>query len=147
APAPAEAAGDQAVDLAGRKILLVDDDARNVFAIVGMLEEHGLSVVHAPNGRKGIEVLLADGQIELVLMDIMMPEMDGNATTAAIRKMPQFESLPIIAVTAKAMEGDREKSLASGATDYVTKPVDADRLLGCIRHWLDPRTRYVSGAR
>ncbi|HZC39468.1 MAG TPA: HAMP domain-containing protein, partial [Streptosporangiaceae bacterium] len=141
------AADDQVVGLAGRKILLVDDDARNVFAIAGMLEEHGLSVVHAPNGRKGIEVLLADGQIELVLMDIMMPEMDGNATTAAIRNMPQFETLPIIAVTAKAMEGDREKSLASGASDYVTKPVDADRLLGCIRHWLDPRARYVSGAR
>ncbi|MDR0345013.1 MAG: response regulator, partial [Nocardiopsaceae bacterium] len=141
------AADDQAVVLTGRKILLVDDDARNVFAIAGMLEEHGLSVVHAPNGRKGIEVLLADGQIELVLMDVMMPEMDGNATTAAIRNMPQFESLPIIAVTAKAMEGDREKSLASGATDYVTKPVDADQLLGCVRHWLDPRTRYVSGAR
>ncbi|SFH81137.1 Signal transduction histidine kinase [Amycolatopsis regifaucium] len=122
--------------LQGRKVLLVDDDARNVFAISGMLELHGLSVVHAPNGRKGIEELLADDDIELILMDVMMPEMDGHATTAAIREMPKFADLPIITVTAKAMEGDREKCLAAGASDYVTKPVDAAELLACMERWL-----------
>jgi HAMP domain-containing protein/signal transduction histidine kinase/DNA-binding response OmpR family regulator len=122
--------------LEGRKVLLVDDDARNVFAISGMLELHGLSVVHAPNGRKGIEKLLADDGIDLILMDVMMPEMDGYATTAAIRAMPKFAGLPIITVTAKAMEGDREKSLAAGASDYVTKPVDAEELLACMERWL-----------
>ncbi|ANN18102.1 hybrid sensor histidine kinase/response regulator [Amycolatopsis orientalis] len=122
--------------LRGRKVLLVDDDARNVFAISGMLELHGLSVVHAPNGRKGIEELLADDDIDLILMDVMMPEMDGHATTAAIREMPKFAGLPIITVTAKAMEGDREKSLAAGASDYVTKPVDAAELLACMERWL-----------
>jgi signal transduction histidine kinase/CheY-like chemotaxis protein/HAMP domain-containing protein len=137
-PLPAAASSDRGLDLAGRRILLVDDDARNVFAIAGMLEEHGLSVVHAPNGRKGIEAMRAGQQIDLVIMDVMMPEMDGNATTAAIRKMPQFEDLPIIAVTAKAMKGDREKSIASGASDYVTKPVNANHLLACIQHWLGP---------
>ncbi|MFC3454565.1 HAMP domain-containing protein [Amycolatopsis speibonae] len=122
--------------LQGRKVLLVDDDARNVFAISGMLELHGLSVVHAPNGRKGIEELLADEGIDLILMDVMMPEMDGHATTAAIREMPRFAGLPIITVTAKAMEGDREKSLAAGASDYVTKPVNAEELLACMERWL-----------
>ncbi|WP_410659092.1 HAMP domain-containing protein [Amycolatopsis sp. lyj-112] len=122
--------------LEGRKVLLVDDDARNVFAIAGMLELYGLSVVHAPNGRKGIEELLADDDIDLILMDVMMPEMDGYATTAAIREMPKFAGLPIITVTAKAMEGDREKSLAAGASDYVTKPVNAAELLACMERWL-----------
>jgi CheY-like chemotaxis protein len=134
-PWPSAADGDGQV-LDGRKILLVDDDARNAFAIASMLEEHGVSVVRAPNGSQGIEALLADKQIDLVLMDVMMPEMDGNATTAAIRKMPQFEDLPIIALTAKAMRGDREKSIVSGASDYVTKPVDPEHLLEQIRHWL-----------
>jgi CheY-like chemotaxis protein len=129
-------AGSPGQVLDGRKILLIDDDPRNVFAIARMLEQHGLSVAHAPNGSTGIETLLADNQIDLVLMDVMMPEMDGNATTAAIRKMPQFEDLPIIALTAKAMRGDREKSIASGASDYVTKPVDPEHLLERIRHWL-----------
>ncbi|OOC01772.1 HAMP domain-containing protein [Amycolatopsis azurea] len=122
--------------LQGRKVLLVDDDARNVFAISGMLELYGLSVVHAPNGRKGIEQLLSDDGIDLILMDVMMPEMDGHATTAAIREMPKFAGLPIITVTAKAMEGDREKSLAAGASDYVTKPVNAEELLACMERWL-----------
>jgi HAMP domain-containing protein/signal transduction histidine kinase/CheY-like chemotaxis protein len=122
--------------LTGRAVLVIDDDVRNVFAITGMLELNGLSVLHAPNGRKGIELLLSNDAVDLVLMDVMMPEMDGYATTSAIREMPQFADLPIIAVTAKAMQGDREKSLDSGATDYVTKPVDADELLSCMRRWL-----------
>jgi signal transduction histidine kinase/DNA-binding response OmpR family regulator len=139
------AAGDPRHVLDGRKVLLVDDDARNVFAIASMLEEHGLSVVHAQSGSKGIDVLLADKQIDLVLMDVMMPEMDGNATTAAIRQMPQFEDLPIVALTAKAMTGDREKSIASGASDYVTKPVDPEHLLERIRHWLGYAATPVEG--
>ncbi|MFC4149832.1 HAMP domain-containing protein [Micromonospora mangrovi] len=122
--------------LAGRKVLVVDDDARNVFALTNILELHGLDVVYAENGRKGVETLMRHDDIDLVLMDVMMPEMDGYAATAAIRAMPRYADLPIIAVTAKAMHGDREKSISSGASDYVTKPVDADDLLHCIHRWL-----------
>ncbi|WP_433342050.1 HAMP domain-containing protein [Micromonospora sp. CA-111912] len=123
--------------LAGRKVLVVDDDARNVFALTNILELHGLDVVYAENGRKGIETLMRHDDIDLVLMDVMMPEMDGYTATAAIRAMPRYADLPIIAVTAKAMHGDREKSITSGASDYVTKPVDAEDLLHCIHRWLD----------
>ena len=125
--------------LGGRKVLVVDDDLRNVFAITSVLELYGLSVVHAPSGQQGIDALRADQDIDLVLMDVMMPEMDGYTTTAAIREMPEFTDLPVIAVTARAMQGDRDKSLAAGATDYVTKPVDTEELLGCIRRWLPAR--------
>ncbi|MFF4210389.1 HAMP domain-containing protein, partial [Streptomyces sp. NPDC001796] len=120
----------------GRKVLVVDDDARNLFALSGILELHGFQVLHADNGRKGIEMLLAHPDIALVLMDVMMPEMDGYAATAEIRTMPQYADLPIIAVTAKAMPGDQEKSLASGANDYVTKPVDTNDLIARVRRWL-----------
>ncbi|MFD4252841.1 HAMP domain-containing protein [Amycolatopsis thermoflava] len=129
---------DRPVDepLRGHKVLIVEDDPRNVFALRGALESYGLDVRHAVNGRKGIDVLLAEDGIELVLMDVMMPEMDGYAATAAIREIPRFADMPIIAVTAKAMQGDREKALASGASDYLTKPVDAEELLQCLRRWL-----------
>ncbi|MGA5039668.1 HAMP domain-containing protein [Streptomyces capoamus] len=120
----------------GRTVLVVDDDARNLFALSGILELHGFRVLHAENGRKGIETLLNHPDVELVLMDVMMPEMDGYTATAEIRKMPQYADLPVIAVTAKAMQGDREKSLASGASDYVTKPVDTHDLIACVRRWL-----------
>ncbi|MFJ4525442.1 HAMP domain-containing protein [Streptomyces sp. NPDC088810] len=120
----------------GRTVLVVDDDARNLFALSGILELHGFRVLHAENGRKGIETLLDNPDVELVLMDVMMPEMDGYTATAEIRKMPQYADLPVIAVTAKAMQGDREKSLASGASDYVTKPVDTHDLIACVRRWL-----------
>ncbi|MGC4806854.1 HAMP domain-containing protein [Micromonospora sp. DT233] len=134
---PAEAGFDGATGgLAGRKVLVVDDDARNVFALTNILELHGLDVVYAENGRKGIETLMRHDDIDLVLMDVMMPEMDGYTATAAIRAMPRYADLPIIAVTAKAMHGDREKSISSGASDYVTKPVDAEDLLHCIHRWL-----------
>ena len=123
--------------LRGRKVLLVDDDARNVLAITGMLELSGMRVDQAPNGRKGIEALQANPDVDVILMDVMMPEMDGYATTAAIRGMPRFDRLPIIMVTAKAMPGDRDKSLASGASDYITKPVHAQDLLACIGRWLN----------
>ncbi|MFC8516539.1 HAMP domain-containing protein, partial [Streptomyces sp. NPDC057257] len=120
----------------GRTVLVVDDDARNLFALSGVLELHGFQVLHADNGRKGIEMLLAHPEVCLVLMDVMMPEMDGYTATAEIRSMPQYADLPIIAVTAKAMPGDQEKSLASGANDYVTKPVDANDLIDRVRRRL-----------
>jgi CheY-like chemotaxis protein len=120
----------------GRKVLIVDDDVRNVFALTSVLEANGMDVVFAENGRDGIEVLQANADVALVLMDIMMPEMDGYETMAAIRKIPQFKQLPIISLTAKAMKGDREKSIASGASDYITKPVDTDQLLSLMRVWL-----------
>ncbi|MEU5979015.1 HAMP domain-containing protein [Streptomyces sp. NPDC047315] len=118
------------------KVLIVDDDIRNVFALTSVLEQHGLSVLYAENGREGIEVLEQHDDVTVVLMDIMMPEMDGYATTTAIRRMPQFAGLPIIALTAKAMKGDREKAIESGASDYVTKPVDPDHLLSVMEHWM-----------
>ncbi|MFD7996963.1 HAMP domain-containing protein [Streptomyces mexicanus] len=120
----------------GRTVLVVDDDARNLFALSGILEMYGFRVLHAENGRKGIDTLLGNPDIALVLMDVMMPEMDGYTATAEIRRLPQYAELPIIAVTAKAMPGDREKSLASGASDYVTKPVDTHDLIACVRRWL-----------
>ncbi|WP_107416036.1 HAMP domain-containing protein [Streptomyces sp. CdTB01] len=131
--APAQVVDDSFV---GRTVLVVDDDARNLFALSGVLELHGFEVLHADNGRKGIEMLLAHPDISLVLMDVMMPEMDGYAATAEIRSMPQYAELPIIAVTAKAMPGDQEKSLASGANDYITKPVDTGDLIARVRQWL-----------
>nr|WP_210576807.1 ATP-binding protein [Streptomyces sp. GESEQ-4] len=120
----------------GQKVLIVDDDIRNVFALTSVLEQHGLSVLYAENGREGIEVLEQHDDAAVVLMDIMMPEMDGYATTTAIRRMPQFAGLPIIALTAKAMKGDREKAIESGASDYVTKPVDPDHLLAVMQQWM-----------
>ncbi|MET8461145.1 HAMP domain-containing protein [Streptomyces parvulus] len=120
----------------GRTVLVVDDDARNLFALSGILELHGFQVLHAENGRRGIETLTHHPEIALVLMDVMMPEMDGYTATAEIRRMPEYAELPIIAVTAKAMPGDREKSIASGASDYVTKPVDTEDLIACVRRWL-----------
>ncbi|MEW1719272.1 HAMP domain-containing protein [Streptomyces sp. NPDC093109] len=120
----------------GEKVLIVDDDIRNVFALTSVLEQYGLSVLYAENGREGIEVLEQNDHVTVVLMDIMMPEMDGYATTTAIRRMPQFAGLPIIALTAKAMKGDREKALDAGASDYVTKPVDPDHLLSVMERWM-----------
>jgi signal transduction histidine kinase/CheY-like chemotaxis protein len=132
----ADLAGSADGDLAGRGVLVVDDDARNVYALTSILELHGMRVLQAENGKTGIDTLNRHPEIDLVLMDVMMPEMDGYSATAAIRAMPEYRELPIIAVTAKAMPGDREKSIDSGATDYVTKPVDANDLIRCIKRWL-----------
>ncbi|MFN2628057.1 MAG: HAMP domain-containing protein [Gaiellaceae bacterium] len=120
----------------GKKILVVDDDIRNVFALTSVLESNGMEVVFAENGSEGLEALQHHPDIDLVLMDIMMPEMDGYETMRTVRQMPGFTQLPIISLTAKAMRGDREKSIASGASDYITKPVDTDQLLSLMRVWL-----------
>jgi signal transduction histidine kinase/CheY-like chemotaxis protein/HAMP domain-containing protein len=137
AAAPAAASpGASHPRLRGKHILVIDDDPRNVFAITSTLELHGMRVIRAADGGQGIEALLTDPVTDLILMDVMMPGMDGHATMTAIRQMPQFAQLPIIAVTARAMPGDREKSLVAGASDYVTKPVDTDELLDCMERWL-----------
>jgi signal transduction histidine kinase/HAMP domain-containing protein/CheY-like chemotaxis protein len=138
----AQAEGHEA--LHGRRVLVIDDDPRNVFAITSTLELHGMTVTQAPNGRKGIEALLGAEDTDLILMDVMMPELDGYTTMNKIRQMPAFATLPIIAVTARAMPGDREKSIAAGASDYVTKPVDTDELLACMERWLSRRLRRGS---
>jgi CheY-like chemotaxis protein len=124
------------VVFAGKKVLLVDDDVRNLFALASALESRGLEIVFAENGREGIEALKAHPEIDLVLMDLMMPEMDGYEAMRALREMPTFKSLPIIALTAKAMKGDREKCIEAGASDYISKPVDTEQLLGLLRVWL-----------
>ncbi|MGW4041021.1 HAMP domain-containing protein [Streptomyces sp. NPDC004778] len=134
--AAAEPAPRRTFRFRGEKVLIVDDDIRNVFALTSVLEQHGLSVLYAENGREGIEVLEQHDDVTVVLMDIMMPEMDGYATTTAIRRMPQFAGLPIVALTAKAMKGDREKAIDCGASDYVTKPVDPDHLLAVMEQWM-----------
>jgi HAMP domain-containing protein/signal transduction histidine kinase/CheY-like chemotaxis protein len=122
--------------LAGRKVLVVDDDIRNIFALSTVLEDHEMQVVSADNGRDAIRRLQEDPAVDIVLMDIMMPEMDGMETMREIRKINSLKDLPIVAVTAKAMKGDREKCLEAGAWDYLAKPVDGDQMLGVLRAWL-----------
>ncbi|MEW1641800.1 HAMP domain-containing protein [Streptomyces sp. NPDC091219] len=131
--------------LPGRRVLIVDDDIRNVFALTHVLGRVGMPVLYAENGREGIETLERNPDVELVLMDIMMPEMDGYETIAAIRRAPRWTGLPIVALTAKAMPGDREKSIARGANDYVPKPVDVDQLLTVVCTLLDPEAGGGSG--
>jgi signal transduction histidine kinase/CheY-like chemotaxis protein/HAMP domain-containing protein len=133
--------------LRGKKVLIVDDDVRNVFAVTALLEAHGMTAVYAENGRRGLELLAGTPGIDLVLMDVMMPEMDGYETMRAIRRMPQHERLPIIALTAKAMKGDREKCVESGASDYVTKPVKPEQLLSLLRVWLYRKPEARTDAR
>jgi CheY-like chemotaxis protein len=120
----------------GAKVLVVDDDMRNIYAVTTVLEGQGMKVVFAENGRDGIELLKKTPDVALVLMDVMMPEMDGYETMRQIRRLPEYRALPILALTAKAMKGDREKCLEAGASDYITKPVDPDRLLSLMRVWM-----------
>jgi HAMP domain-containing protein/signal transduction histidine kinase/DNA-binding response OmpR family regulator len=122
--------------LAGRKVLIVDDDIRNIFAMTSVLERHDMQVLAAETGRDAIAALERSAGIDIVLMDIMMPDMDGYETIRAIRRSPRFRDLPIVAVTAKAMKGDREKTLEAGAWDYLAKPVDTEHMLSVLRGWL-----------
>jgi CheY-like chemotaxis protein len=120
----------------GKRILIIDDDIRNVFALTSALEMRGMKVLYAEDGRQGLAKLRESPNVDLVLLDVMMPEMDGYETAGAIRAMSRFETLPIISLTAKAMKGDRDKCIAAGASDYITKPVDIDQLLSLMRVWL-----------
>jgi CheY-like chemotaxis protein len=122
--------------LAGKRVLIVDDDMRNIFALATVLEEHGMDIVWADNGREAINRVVNDNGIQVVLMDVMMPEMDGLVTMKEIRKLNQGRNLPMIAVTAKAMKGDREKCIEAGAWDYLAKPVHTPDLLTVLRAWL-----------
>jgi CheY-like chemotaxis protein len=122
--------------LRGRKMLVVDDDARNIFALTTLLEGQEVDVISATNGRQAIELVKTTPDLSMVLMDIMMPEMDGYQTMREIRSNPQFHTLPILALTAKAMKGDREKCLEAGASDYISKPVNTEQLLSLMRVWL-----------
>jgi HAMP domain-containing protein/CheY-like chemotaxis protein/signal transduction histidine kinase len=122
--------------LSGRKVLVVDDDIRNIFALNSLLERHNMQVITATNGEEAIKLVESTDDLSLVLMDVMMPEMDGYETMRRIRSNQQFRMLPIIALTAKAMKGDREKCLEAGASDYVAKPVNTDQLLSLVRMWL-----------
>ncbi|WP_263975558.1 response regulator [Leptolyngbya sp. 7M] len=125
--------------LANKKVLIVDDDVRNIFALTSLLEKYQMEVIYAENGRDGIQQLEANPDVDAILMDVMMPEMDGYETTRTIRQQSHFQTLPIIALTAKAMQGDREKCLEAGASDYITKPVDTEQLLSLLRVWLYSR--------
>jgi len=122
--------------LSGKQVLIVDDDIRNVFALTSLLEAHDMKIISAENGKQAIEKLEENPKVDIILMDIMMPDMDGYETTTSIRKMPGFKSIPIVALTAKAMKGDREKCIAAGASDYISKPVNTSQLLSLLRVWL-----------
>ena len=117
----------------GKKILIIDDDPRNIFALSAVLRAKGYATVSAPSATDGMDILSLQPEIGVVLMDIMMPDMDGYEAIARIRQMKGLEELPVIAVTAQAMVGDREKCLEAGATDYVSKPIDLDRLLDILK--------------
>jgi CheY-like chemotaxis protein len=122
--------------LKDKAVLVADDDVRNIFALTKALEKHKMKVITAIDGKEALNELQKDQKIDIVLMDMMMPEMDGYETTARIREIPKYKRLPIIAVTAKAMTGDREKCIQAGASDYISKPVDTDQLLSLMRVWL-----------
>ena len=122
--------------LSGKRALIIDDDIRNIFALTSILELHNMQVLYAENGQDGIAKLRENPGIDVVLMDIMMPEMDGYETMRIIRKSGEFGSLPIIAITAKAMKVDRAKCIEAGASDYISKPVDTEQLVSLLRVWL-----------
>jgi CheY-like chemotaxis protein len=122
--------------LAGKKALIVDDDMRNIYALTSLLERHKMNVLYAESGAEGIDMLKANADIDVVLMDVMMPEMDGYEAMRLIRSMDEYKNLPMIALTAKAMKGDREKCMEAGASDYITKPIDAQQLVSLLRVWL-----------
>ena len=122
--------------LANKKVLIVDDDMRNIFALTSLLERYDMQVLYAENGKDGIDILKNVAGIDVALIDIMMPEMDGYEAMRQIRAMEEFKSTPLIALTAKAMKGDREKCIEAGASDYITKPADSEQLMSLLRVWL-----------
>jgi CheY-like chemotaxis protein len=123
-------------DLVGKPVLVVDDDVRNIFGLSSVLERRGMNVLSATTGREALAILESNQNVAIVLMDIMMPEMDGYQTMHFIRQNPKYRRLPIIALTAKAMKGDREKCLEAGASEYLAKPVNIEQLLSALRTWL-----------
>ncbi|MBO0750400.1 MAG: response regulator, partial [Porphyrobacter sp.] len=124
------------LELAGKRLLIVDDDIRNIYSLASVLETHGAEVLHAERGAEGIALLEQHPDIDVALIDIMMPEMDGYETMRRIRANPRLAHIPLISVTAKAMKGDRQKCLDAGASDYIAKPVDIDLLLALLRVWI-----------
>ena len=132
-PAPHTPAVDE---LRGAKVLIVDDDIRNIYSLTSVLETYGVEVLHAERGRDGITILEETRDVDVALIDIMMPEMDGYETMREIRRRPAIAEIPLISVTAKAMKGDRQKCLDAGASDYISKPVDIDLLLALLRVWV-----------
>jgi len=131
-----QVARDRDAALEGRRILVVEDDVRNIFALSSLLEPKGAAIEIARNGREALESLTRNPNVDLVLMDIMMPEMDGLTAMREIRKRPDWKKLPIIALTAKAMRDDQEKCLAAGANDYIAKPLDVEKLMSLVRVWM-----------
>jgi CheY-like chemotaxis protein len=129
--------------LDGATVLIIDDDVRNVFALTSALELHGMSVLYADNGADGVRLLAEHPSVDIVLMDAMMPDQDGNETTRVIRRNHHFADLPVVFLTAKAMPVDRESALAAGATDYITKPVDLDELIDLMAAWVNGGGREV----
>jgi CheY-like chemotaxis protein len=133
-------------ELAGSKVLIVDDDIRNIFSLTSVLESHDVEVLHAERGKDGILILEQTPGVDVALIDIMMPEMDGYETMREIRRLPELADLPLIAVTAKAMKGDRQKCLDAGASDYIAKPVDLELLLALLRVWVGRSREAAVGA-
>src|SRR5690606_7372007 len=127
--------------LNGKTVLIADDDVRNIFSLTKTLEKHRVRVLTATDGAEALQQLEEHPDVDIVLMDMMMPQMDGYESTGKIRNHPKFKNIPVIAVTAKAMLGDREKCMAAGASDYISKPVDIDQLISLLRVWLYDRQR------
>jgi CheY-like chemotaxis protein len=126
-------------ELAGSRILIIDDDIRNIYSLTSVLEAHDVEVLHAERGTEGISILQASPDIDVALVDIMMPDMDGYETMRRVRETAEISNVPLIAVTAKAMKGDRQKCLDAGASDYIAKPVDIELLLALLRVWISDR--------
>jgi CheY-like chemotaxis protein len=133
---PADGDGHLDPVLSGRKVLVVDDDIRNIFALTAMLERQGMIAISVDNGKDAIRIAREESEVAIALVDVMMPEMDGYATMRSLREIPFFRNKPIVALTAKAMKGDREKCIEAGASDYIAKPVDSSNLLSMLRAWL-----------
>ena len=135
---PGSNGGSESPELAGKKVLVVDDDIRNIFALTALLERHHMEVTAVDSGKEAIDALNQSGDFDVALVDVMMPEMDGYVTMTRMRELMTFRDRPIIALTAKAMKGDREKCIEAGASDYIAKPVNTPELLAMLRAWLTP---------